>query len=58
MCGADFADFVNAASNHPGGCNFAFADGSVHFLKSSISMKTYWSLGTKSDGEVISSDSY
>ncbi len=57
-CGADFADFVNAASNHPGGCNFAFADGSVHFLKSSISMQTYWSLGTKSDGEVISSDSY
>ena len=56
--GADFADFVNAASNHPGGANFTFADGSVHFIKSSISMRTYWSLGTKADGEVISSDSY
>jgi prepilin-type processing-associated H-X9-DG protein len=56
--GADFADFNNATSNHPGGCNFTFADGSVRFLKSSIAMNTYWALGTKSDGEVISSDSY
>jgi prepilin-type N-terminal cleavage/methylation domain-containing protein/prepilin-type processing-associated H-X9-DG protein len=50
--------YQNATSNHPGGCNFLFADGSVHFLKSSIGIKTYWSLGTKSGGEVISSDSY
>jgi prepilin-type N-terminal cleavage/methylation domain-containing protein/prepilin-type processing-associated H-X9-DG protein len=56
--GADFADFVNAASNHPGGANFTLTDGSVRFIKSSISMNTYWSLGTKADGEVISSDSY
>ena len=38
--------------------NFLFADGSVHFLKSSINIKTYWALGTKANGEVISSDSY
>jgi prepilin-type N-terminal cleavage/methylation domain-containing protein/prepilin-type processing-associated H-X9-DG protein len=50
--------FMPADSNHPGGCNFLFADGSVHFLKSSISVKTYWALGTKANGEVISSDSY
>jgi prepilin-type N-terminal cleavage/methylation domain-containing protein/prepilin-type processing-associated H-X9-DG protein len=49
---------VNATSNHPGGANFAFVDGSVHFIKSSISLQTYWSLGTRADGEVISSDSY
>jgi prepilin-type N-terminal cleavage/methylation domain-containing protein/prepilin-type processing-associated H-X9-DG protein len=50
--------YENATSNHPGGCNFLFADGSVRFLKSSINIKTYWALGTKANGEVISSDSY
>ncbi len=50
--------YMPADSNHPGGSNFLFADGSVHFLKSSINMKTYWALGTKAGGEVISSDSY
>ena len=50
--------FINATSNHPGGANFCFIDGSVHFIKGSISLPTYWSLGTRADGEVISSDSY
>jgi prepilin-type processing-associated H-X9-DG protein len=49
---------VNVTSNHPGGANYGFADGSVHFLKSSIDIRTYWSLGTRADGEVISSDSF
>jgi prepilin-type N-terminal cleavage/methylation domain-containing protein/prepilin-type processing-associated H-X9-DG protein len=52
------AGIVNATSHHPGGANFAFVDGSVRFIKSSISLQTYWSLGTRADGEVISSDSY
>jgi prepilin-type N-terminal cleavage/methylation domain-containing protein/prepilin-type processing-associated H-X9-DG protein len=55
---ASDGQYMNATSNHPGGCNFLFADGSVHFLKSSINIKTYWALGTKAQGEVISSDSY
>ena len=42
----------------PAAANFLFGDGSVHFIKSSISMRTYWALGTKANGEVISSDSY
>jgi prepilin-type N-terminal cleavage/methylation domain-containing protein/prepilin-type processing-associated H-X9-DG protein len=50
--------FENANSLHPGGCNVLFADGSVHFVKSSISINTWWSLGTKGDGEIVSSDSY
>ena len=45
-------------SLHPGGANFAFADGSVKFIKSSIDSITYRALGTRNLGEVISSDSY
>jgi prepilin-type N-terminal cleavage/methylation domain-containing protein/prepilin-type processing-associated H-X9-DG protein len=56
--GCDDGSFENVNSMHPGGANVLFADGSVHFLKSSIAIKTYWALGTTSDGEVISSDSY
>jgi len=47
-----------AKSKHPGGANFCFADGSVHFLKNSISLATYCALGSRAGGEVISSDSY
>jgi len=56
--GMDEAQFVNATSLHPGGCNVLFCDGSVKFIKSSVAMNTWWSLGTKANGEVISSDSY
>jgi prepilin-type processing-associated H-X9-DG protein len=56
--GCDGGTYQNTSSNHPGGANFLFGDGSVHFLKSSISMRTYWALGTKANGEVISSDQY
>ena len=57
-CAPEGSNFVNASSNHPGGSNFAFADGSVKFLKDSINMVVYQSLGTRYGGEVISSDSY
>jgi prepilin-type N-terminal cleavage/methylation domain-containing protein/prepilin-type processing-associated H-X9-DG protein len=45
-------------SNHPGGCNFLFGDGSVHFLKETISLPTYRALSTRALGEVISADAY
>jgi prepilin-type processing-associated H-X9-DG protein len=47
-----------ASSAHPGGANVGFADGSVKFIKSSISYPTWWALGTKANGEVISADAY
>jgi prepilin-type N-terminal cleavage/methylation domain-containing protein/prepilin-type processing-associated H-X9-DG protein len=52
------APFSNANSYHPGGVNTLMADGSVKFIKDSINQNTWWSLGTKGDGEVISADSY
>jgi hypothetical protein len=36
----------------------AFCDGSVRFIKDTVSIQTFWALGTKSGGEVVSSDSY
>jgi prepilin-type N-terminal cleavage/methylation domain-containing protein/prepilin-type processing-associated H-X9-DG protein len=45
-------------SMHPGGANMLFADGSVHFLKSSISPIPWRAMATRSYGEVISGDSY
>jgi prepilin-type N-terminal cleavage/methylation domain-containing protein/prepilin-type processing-associated H-X9-DG protein len=56
--GCDDGAYQNANSMHPGGANFLFADGSVRFLKSSINIKTYWALGTKANGEIVSSDQY
>jgi prepilin-type N-terminal cleavage/methylation domain-containing protein/prepilin-type processing-associated H-X9-DG protein len=60
QAGGGFAwgPYSNATSNHPGGCNFLFTDGSVKMIKNSIDMQTYWSLGTRNSGEVLSADSY
>ncbi len=54
----DGAWSVGAASAHPGGANVLFGDGSVKFIKSTISRTTWWALGTKNGGEVVSADSY
>jgi len=55
---ASDGQYQNATSNHPGGANFLFGDGGVRFIKSSINMRTYWALGSRALGEVVSSDSY
>ena len=47
-----------ATSFHPGGVNALFADGSVRFIKDTISKPTWWALGTRANGEIISSDAY
>jgi prepilin-type N-terminal cleavage/methylation domain-containing protein/prepilin-type processing-associated H-X9-DG protein len=38
-------------SRHQGGCNFLLVDGSVHFVREDIDMKTYQLLGCRNDGQ-------
>ena len=40
-------------SKHTGGANFAFADGSVHFLRETIDMRTYQYLGCRHDSQAV-----
>jgi prepilin-type N-terminal cleavage/methylation domain-containing protein/prepilin-type processing-associated H-X9-DG protein len=48
----------SARSSHPGGANVLFGDGSVRFVKDSIGPTVWLYLGSRSGGEVLSSDSY
>jgi prepilin-type processing-associated H-X9-DG protein len=45
-------------SFHPGGVNALFGDGSVHFLKQTIDIRTLAQLITRSGGEVIANADY
>jgi prepilin-type N-terminal cleavage/methylation domain-containing protein/prepilin-type processing-associated H-X9-DG protein len=51
-------DALTVSSRHPGGANVVCCDGSVKFIKSSISSPTWWAISTMAGGEVVSSDSY
>jgi len=52
------SSFSEADSYHTGGINCLMGDGSVKFLKNSINQRTWWSLGTKGNGEIVSADAY
>jgi prepilin-type N-terminal cleavage/methylation domain-containing protein/prepilin-type processing-associated H-X9-DG protein len=58
ISGIDSAFSYAVSSNHPGGANVLMTDGSVRFIKDSVSRLAWWALGTRNGGEVISSDSY
>jgi prepilin-type N-terminal cleavage/methylation domain-containing protein/prepilin-type processing-associated H-X9-DG protein len=47
-----------ARSAHPGGVNVAFADGSVHFIKSAIALPAWKAIGTRQAGEIVDASSY
>ncbi len=49
---------ITATSNHPGGVNMAFCDGSVKFIKDSVNIQTWWALGTRAGKEIIGGDAY
>ena len=45
--------FFAARSNHPGGVNTLFVDGSIHFIDDDISSAAWRALSTRAGGEVI-----
>jgi prepilin-type N-terminal cleavage/methylation domain-containing protein/prepilin-type processing-associated H-X9-DG protein len=47
---------VNASSNHPGGVNVLFMDGSVRFIKSSIGQVPWYAIATPASNEAVSAD--
>jgi prepilin-type N-terminal cleavage/methylation domain-containing protein/prepilin-type processing-associated H-X9-DG protein len=48
---------TTANSDHPGGVNVLMGDGAVRFVKDSVHLGTWRSMGTRNLGEVISADS-
>ena len=56
--GMDIYGTASPNSLHPGGVNVGFADGSVRFIKDSVSPQTWWAIGTRASGEVVSADAY
>jgi prepilin-type N-terminal cleavage/methylation domain-containing protein/prepilin-type processing-associated H-X9-DG protein len=54
----DSGTIVGLTSFHSGGANVCMLDGSVRFLKNSVAYNIIWALGSRGQGEIVSSDSY
>jgi prepilin-type N-terminal cleavage/methylation domain-containing protein/prepilin-type processing-associated H-X9-DG protein len=54
----NWPDLYGARSNHTGGVQFVFADGSVHFISQTIALGVYYPLATISGGEVINGSAF
>jgi prepilin-type N-terminal cleavage/methylation domain-containing protein/prepilin-type processing-associated H-X9-DG protein len=50
----NWSDRYSFHSQHTGGANFCFADGSVHFIQNSINLQVYYALATIRGGEAVS----
>ncbi len=57
--GAIPVDFVGGFSSwHPQAANFTFCDGSVRFIKNSISQRIFQLLANRADGELLSDNTF
>ena len=54
-CGINCTNDRQPYGFHPGGANFLFADGSVHFLPAAIDIRVLAALATRAGGEVLPS---
>ena len=54
----DWPERYSFRSWHPGGLQFALADGSVRFISETIPLQTYRALATIKGGEVVNPDQY
>lgn len=48
------ANIVTASSQHKGGAQLAFADGHVQFFSQTVDLTTWWAIGSRNGGEVVS----
>jgi prepilin-type N-terminal cleavage/methylation domain-containing protein/prepilin-type processing-associated H-X9-DG protein len=53
-----YESMLAAGSAHPGGVNVLFMDGSVRFVKSSVSYAAWHAIGSKDGGEVVGADQF
>jgi len=54
----DWPNLYGARSNHTGGVQFAFVDGSVHFISQTIALTVYRNMATINGGEIIDSSAF
>jgi prepilin-type N-terminal cleavage/methylation domain-containing protein/prepilin-type processing-associated H-X9-DG protein len=52
------ASWYSVASNHTGGVNFVFCDGSVHFISQTVDIPTLTNLSRIADGNVITTQPF
>jgi prepilin-type processing-associated H-X9-DG protein len=57
-CSKSYNSGGQARSLHPGGVNVGLGDGSVRFIKDTVSNRVWYSLLASNDGSVLGADQY